>query len=372
MKKTILLYILFSLFITGTFAQDTTYLKIIFAGDIMGHDGQIKGAYNDSLKGYDYEPTFRYVKPYVQSADFGIANLEVTLAGPPYKGYPQFSSPDSVAIEAFKAGFNVFLTANNHSLDRGAKGFERTLKVLDSIKAYRTGTFYNEEKRNEEYPLIIDKNNIKVALLNYTYGTNGLTIKPPSIVNMIDTALIRKDLLKARADSVDFTIVTIHWGTEYERNENREQTRLAQFMIKNGADAVIGGHPHVIQPVKVYYPNAADSSRSNLVVYSLGNFVSNQRSRYQDGGIIFDIKLMKTGGSTSVSDHSYLPVWVYRKTVLDKFTFYILPVGLYLENKEYFKLNETDTQKITQFYDDTRDHLKNVKENQFYKDFKLE
>ncbi|NJK85392.1 MAG: CapA family protein [Bacteroidales bacterium] len=308
------------------FSQDTSFLKIVFAGDIMGHDGQINGAYNDSLKGYNYEPTFRYVKPYIQSADIAVANLEVTLAGPPYKGYPQFSSPDSVAIEAKKAGFDVFLTSNNHSLDRGkSKGFNRTLKVLDSLQVLHTGTFYNDSVREQEYPLMVVKNNIKLAILNYTYGTNGLTIKPPSVINRIDTALIRFDLEKAKKANPDFVFVTIHWGIEYERNENKEQEKLAKFMVRHGADAVIGSHPHVVQPVKLFFPDKSDSSRSHVIVYSQGNFVSNQRSRYQDGGILFEVNLMKVADTTLVNHFNYMPVWVYRKTTGQKHTFHILP-----------------------------------------------
>lgn len=366
------MYFLFFYFIiNSSFAQDTSLVKIIFAGDIMGHDGQISGAYLDSLKGYDYEPTFRYVKPYVENADIAVANLEVTLAGPPYKGYPQFSSPDSLAIEAFKAGFDVFLTSNNHSLDRGAKGFTRTLKVLDSLKVLHTGTFYNENERNQKYPLIVEKNNIKMAFLNYTYGTNGLTINPPYVINRIDTGLIKSDLLKAALDTPDFTFVTIHWGIEYERDENRQQSKLAEFIIKNGADAVIGSHPHVVQPIKLFLPDKTDSLKSNIIVYSLGNFVSNQRSRYQDGGIIFEMQLLKTVDTTVVKEYNYLPVWVYRKNRNGKNIFHILPVGLYLHNISYFSLNDTDRAKIVQFYNDTKDHLKNIDENHFYKEMEL-
>lgn len=351
--------------------SDSSYLKVVFAGDIMGHDGQIAGAYIDSTGGYDYEPTFRYVKPYLQSADIALGNLEVTLAGPPYKGYPQFSSPDELAIEAKNAGFNIMVTANNHALDRGTKGFNRTLAVLDSLKIIHTGTFFDDDARNKEYPLIIEKNNIRLSILNYTYGTNGITIKPPSVVNRIDTAQIRKDLEKAKLANPDFVFVTIHWGIEYEREENREQQKLAEFMIKKGADAIIGSHPHVIQPVKLYYPDKKDSSEFNIIVYSLGNFVSNQRTRYRDGGIIFETTLMKSGNKTTISDYNYLPVWVYRKDTNNKSIFHILPVALYNNNEEFFNFPDHDKYKITQFYKDTGEHLKNIPENRFYTGFKI-
>ena len=355
------------------FAQDsdTSYLKMVFAGDVMGHDGQIQGAYIDSTGGYNYEPTFRYVKPYIQTADIALCNLEVTLAGPPYKGYPQFSSPDSLAIEARKAGFDIMINANNHALDRGTRGFDRTLTTLDSLKVIHTGTFFDDTARLKNYPLIVEKNNIRLAILNYTYGTNGLTIKPPSIINRIDTSEIRKDLEKAKQANPDFIFVTIHWGIEYERNENKVQDKLAAFLLKSGADAIIGSHPHVVQPIKLYYPNKEDTSHFNIVVYSLGNFVSNQRARYKDGGIIFEMTLRKTNNQTCVTDYNYMPAWVYRQDKKEKSTFYILPVELYNQNEDFFNLPDYEKYKIAQFYDDTREHLNNIPENHFFANFKI-
>jgi poly-gamma-glutamate synthesis protein (capsule biosynthesis protein) len=350
---------------------DTSFLKIVFAGDIMGHDAQVEGAWIDSLKGYNYEPTFRYIKPYLETADIAVGNLEVTLAGPPYQGYPQFSSPDSLAIEAKRAGFDILVTANNHALDRGQKGFSRTISILDSIGVIHAGTYADTLSREKYYPLIIEKNSIRLAILNYTYGTNGLTIRPPFIINRIDTLQISRDIKKAEQADPDFIIVIIHWGIEYERDENAEQQRLAEFMIKKGADAIIGSHPHVIQPVKLYYPDNADSSKYNLVVYSLGNFVSNQRARYKDGGIMFEMSLKKTGASTAVTDFNYMPAWVYREDKDEKSTFYIIPAELFLHNEDYFGFPDYIRYKLTQFYNDTREHLKNIPENHFYSGYQI-
>lgn len=267
--------------LAGYSQPDTARLKLVFAGDIMGHDEQINGAWNAGVSSYDYEPTFRFVKPYIEQADIAIANLEVTLAGPPYTGYPQFSSPDALAIAARDAGFDVFIQANNHALDRGRKGFNRTLRILDSLGIIHTGTFPDSAGCALNYPLILEKNKIRIALLNYTYGTNGIVIPKPSIINRIDTSQIRIDLEKAALANPDFTMVTIHWGEEYQRFENPAQQKLASFILSKGADAIIGSHPHVVQPVKWYSPQ--DSTRDHVVVYSQGNFVSNQRAQYKDG-----------------------------------------------------------------------------------------
>ena len=365
------LFIVINIYPAG-FNPDTSCVTIIFAGDIMGHDAQILGAYNPETKKYNYESTFRYIKPYIENADIAIGNLEVTLAGPPYKGYPRFSSPDNLAIAAKRAGFDILINANNHALDRGEKGFRRTLHILDSLNIIHTGTFRSNKERVLNYPLIFEKHNIKIALLNYTYGTNSLKIDTPCIINSIDTLIIRQDLEKAKSANPDYIIVAIHWGVEYERYENKIQQKLAGFMLNNGADAIIGSHPHVIQPIVNYYPAESDSSYFNIVVYSLGNFISNQRAQYKDGGIIFEFTLMKTPTVTKVADYRYMPAWVYREEKKDKSCFYILPVRLFYENEQYFNFSDNDKYKINRFYNDTKELLKNIPESQFYMDYKIE
>jgi hypothetical protein len=374
-KLIICILTIFYIFSLRTYTQggdrDTSSLKIVFAGDIMGHDTQIQGAYDAQTGSYNYEPTFRYISSYIEDADIAIANLEVTLAGAPYSGYPRFSSPDNLAIAAREAGFDIFVNSNNHALDRGKRGFNRTLDVLDSLDIIHTGTFRNINEKDLYYPLIVEKNNISIALLNYTYGTNSLKEDTPCIVNRIDTALIRKDILKARSACVDYIIITMHWGNEYDRYENEAQVCLAEFMLSSGADAVIGSHPHVVQPVRLYYPDNSDSSVFNIVVYSLGNFVSNQREQYKDGGIIFELELIKTGMGTRVLNYSYLPSWVYREDKKDKSSFYIIPAGLYAENESFFNFSDYDRYKITRFYNDTKGLLYDIPESKYYYDFKI-
>lgn len=344
--------------------SDTTRLVLVFAGDIMGHDAQINSAWDRENNTYDYESTFRYISEYIQQADIAVANLEVTLAGPPYKGYPEFSSPDELARAASNAGFDVFLQANNHALDRGQSGFKRTIAVLDSMAVLHTGTFTSDSTKNKFHPLILEKNNIRIALLNYTYGTNGLVIPEPFAINRIDTLQIRKDIEKAKLADPDFTIVAIHWGNEYERYENKYQQNLAKHILNCGADAIIGSHPHVVQPVKLFYDN--DSSRFNIVVYSLGNFVSNQREQYKDGGIVFEIILTKAAGDTHVENYSYLPYWVYREDLPETSTFYVVPVRFFENNESLLDLKDYDVYKITRFANDTRKHLGGVPESNFF------
>ncbi len=351
MIRNIKYFIVVFIFSGTIFISQGQELKIIFAGDIMGHDSQIASA--NTGEGYNYDTCFSLIKPYISSADIAIANLEVTLAGPPYKGYPQFSSPDELVESAKNAGFDLFITANNHSLDRRQQGLERTIKILDEKDIIHTGTFNDTYSRAKTYPLIIEKKGIRLALLNYTYGTNGLKVQAPNVVNYIDTAIIRLDLIKAKLAEPDFTIVTIHWGLEYQRNENAQQNQLAKFILDHGADAIIGSHPHVVQPIKMY----SYDEKERLVVYSLGNFISNQRKRYTNGGILFEMNLTK-GEETQISDYDYLPVWVYKpKNKSGKEHFVLIPSN---RDKNYYDsigMSPDNYNIMKQFHDDTVGHL---------------
>jgi poly-gamma-glutamate capsule biosynthesis protein CapA/YwtB (metallophosphatase superfamily) len=359
MRITIQIFLVSVFGITGLFAQsaDTSRLRIIFAGDLMGHDGQIKSAWDENTKTYQYDTCFSQVRKLVSSADIAFLNLEVTLAGEPYKGYPQFSSPDAVALAAKNAGFDVFISANNHALDGGLKGVNRTIDVLNSIGIIRTGTFKDSLQRAIEYPLIIEKNNIRLAILNYTYGTNGLVAMKPNIINYIDTLLIKKDIARAKLAEPDFIIATLHWGLEYERTENQQQRDLAGFLLKNGIDCIIGSHPHVIQPIRKYYKNPADSSTYNVVVYSLGNFISNQGERYRDGGLMVEIELQKTE-KTKVKDYKIDPVFVYKPSKPGGGEYFILlPANDSKTMISRFNMPESDQMYFRTFKEDTEEHL---------------
>ena len=175
--------IIFSWFNSYIQEPKNDQLSLLFIGDIMGHGPQIKAALNDSSKTYSYQDMFKHIKEEVSDADFTIANLEVTLAGKPYQGYPQFSSPDALALACKSNGIDAFVMANNHSCDRGGDGIKRSIDVVDKLNLLHTGTFKNNKDRDSLNLLILTKNNIKVGILNYTYGTNGLPFPNPTYVN---------------------------------------------------------------------------------------------------------------------------------------------------------------------------------------------
>ena len=326
-------------------------LSLLFIGDIMGHDEQIASARNSETKNYEYDDVFRYIRDEISEADVAIANLEVTLGGSPYRGYPAFSSPVSLVSACINAGIDVLATANNHAVDRGKSGILNTIRRLDSLGIRHTGTFSDSTAKDTLSPLIIERNGISVALLNYTYGTNGLKVPSPTIVNMLDTNLIASDIEKAKTLKPDVIIPFVHWGTEYDTLPSAEQIRLAGFFFKKGADIVIGSHPHVLQQME-WTP--ADSCRNDrIVVYSLGNYVSNQRTIRRDGGAMVRIELEKTGSLTSVSQAGYYLTWVHTPAENGIRKFYILPCSIYENKPEHFT-RPSDYQKMKLFIRNSR------------------
>lgn len=337
-------------------------LRLVFAGDIMGHESQLRSAEVEKDVLYDYSPCFEFVAPILKKADLAIGNLELTLPGkPPYTGYPMFKSPEELALALRHAGFDLLVTANNHSNDGGLNGVLNTLNALDNYGFYSTGTFRNAAERAAFYPLIVYKNDFKLAFLNYTYGTNGLPNKPPSIVNLIEEETIAADLAVAKQLSPDFIIVIMHWGDEYQINENARQRELAGKLIAQGADLVIGGHPHVIQPVKQV--TARDSinntERTAWTAYSLGNFISGQRKPNTDGGMILEVELLKdlSIGHTFVNDITFIPTWVWIESAGGKKTYRILPVSAFEPESSLPRLPETDRAAMKRHAAALRKHL---------------
>ncbi|MEZ4967913.1 MAG: CapA family protein [Saprospiraceae bacterium] len=358
-----LLTALFFLLLTAALPAQTDTLRLLFAGDIMGHTPQIKSAEKTPNKQYDYTACFRYVRPIIESADLAIGNLELTLPGkPPYTGYPMFRSPDALAEALKEAGFDILVTANNHSNDSRGAGVISTINTVRGLGFQQTGTFKNRIDRSEHYPLMVYKNNFKLAVLNYTYGTNGVRTESPTFVNLIDTALISADLYEARARKPHFIIVVMHWGLEYQLKENAEQRQLAKFLIRNGADMVIGSHPHVVQPVRMESVDMPDGSvREALVVYSLGNFISNQQKPNTDGGIMYQVDLLKHRGSPKVylGRQGMIPVWRYvHKPAGGKSVFYAIPVARFERNPDLLpNMAAAARTKMKQFADALRKRL---------------
>lgn len=266
---------------------------IVFAGDAMQHKSQLENASRGGGV-YDYSETFAEIAPWVQSADYAVVNLETTLGDHNFSGFPMFCTPDSYASALKDAGFDLFLNANNHTLDRRDNGLRRTVRVLDSLGVAHTGTYTDAAARNASVPLVRDINGFKVAFLNYTYGTNGIDIHGNVVVDYIDRKKMTADIKSARSAGAELVVVLPHWGIEYELTERAPQRELAKFMLDNGADAVIGGHPHVIQPMH--------RTGDGAVVYSMGNFVSGMRTTDTRGGAMVSMHIKRDKAGKAVID----------------------------------------------------------------------
>ena len=240
-----------------------TVATLAVCGDVMSHMPVTRDAWDESQGSYDYTPIFEQARPYVEGADYAVANLETTLSTEgPYSGYPAFRSPAALAGDLKELGFDLMLTANNHCLDRGYSGLTATLDALDGAGLAHVGTYASEEEAaNPVY--LADVGGIQVAFLGYTYGTNGIPLPKGkeyavSLFNTDylthlstpDTDKLEADLAAARALEPDLIAVMIHWGVEYQTKQNSYQETIADLLISHGADLVLGGHSHVPQPME--------------------------------------------------------------------------------------------------------------------------
>ena len=323
MKTISLLFLLLSYI-----SHSQSSMSLVFLGDIMGHGGQIEAAHDPTNKTYNYDIVFSQLREIIQKPDFAIANLEVTLAGAPYTGYPQFSSPDALAEACKNNGIDILVTANNHSCDRGGKGLIRTIDVLDSLNIAHNGTYKNPKDRVLRNLMILRKDDIRVGMLNYTYGTNGLKAPKPTSVNYIDTNQILLDIEQSQNEKLDALIANVHWGIEYQTQPNAFQKKITEFLFRNGVNIIIGGHPHVLQKIEW------NKEKDQIVAYSLGNFVSNQASVNTDGGMMLEIELEKNNDLLKIKNAGYHLIWVNKPTRANKKVFEVLPCSSYPAKKQ--------------------------------------
>ncbi len=287
--------------------------SIVFVGDIMVHDEQLKGAYDRPMETYAFSDCFEDVSKFLSEAHFTVGNLETTLSGEDkiFSGYPLFNSPDELAFALKEAGFDLLTRANNHCLDRGEEGLLRTSAVLDSLGILHTGVFSDSSEK--KYALV-SINGIDIAFLSYTYGTNGLSLPQKSLcmINYISTEDISINVKNARADGASFVFVVLHYGTEYAMSPSGTQKALFDSLAFFGADAVIGMHPHVVQPMA--WSNCGvelENGGKTFYAYSLGNFISSQRTIPRDAGLILRLDLIcYPRGKTVISKISFLPTYV--------------------------------------------------------------
>jgi poly-gamma-glutamate synthesis protein (capsule biosynthesis protein) len=352
-------------------------VNIKATGDIMFHPSQLDGAYNSSTGTYDFRNSFRAVKKIFQDTDVAIGNFEGTTAGNKvydYQGYPIFNAPDEVLDAIKDAGFDILSTANNHCLDTGKIGVIRTVQEINARGMKSVGTYV---KKPETRVLIKDVKGIKIAFLSYTEMVNGLetTMSPEDLdtmVNIIDEKKIMEDIAYSKEKNADIIIACLHWGDEYSRVQAERQEVLADKLFASGVDIILGNHPHVIQPAQTKEYNG----KTKFVVYSMGNFLSNQRvetlapygmteevSKYTEDGVIVDINIEKNSqsGEVSIKDASYIPLWVYKgKTKDGRIEHVVYPIMEYIESND---LDDSVKLRMQRSLNDTTEQMKLLKSN---------
>lgn len=343
---------------------DLRSINMLVAGDITAHVPQIEQAYIGDGR-YDFTPSFEIIKPYLQKADLSVGDLETAQAGPEirsvgwgvtgYTGFPEFNAPQEFSEALSEAGFDVFTMANNHTLDRGYDGLMITLSHVRSLGIETFGAYKSREERDN--PLIIDRDGIKIAFIGYTYGLNGIPIREGHeyCVNyapdFYDISPVIEDINRARNHGADLVAVFPHWGNMYVSEPQPQRLReVAADMAAAGADLIMGGHPHFIQPIEWFFNQNEDGSeRAALAIYSLGNFISNQHyphnpSPFVEYGVLLDIDLTKNAdsGETWISGVDYEITWVHRE-----WRHRILPLSeVFAGSAEAYNLNQSQVENL--------------------------
>ncbi len=368
-------------------SKSTVDITLTAVGDIMVHDPQLKSQFDSKSNTYSFDNNFKYITPYVSKSDLAIANLETTLAGSDktYSSFPRFNSPDELASAIKNSGFDIVSTINNHSYDRSSDGVYRTLDILRSKDLKTVGTRKNESESNY---LVEDVDGVKLGITSYSYGQvsgnnkalNGLPVKSSDLNNLniftsndVNKAFneIKATLDEMNKNKTDLQVVMLHWGNEYNRYPDEFQNELARMLCDYGVDIIIGSHPHVVQPIEMIKSDKNDNQ--TLVIYSLGNFLSNQRNeilnkKYTEDGVIVNINISKNleTDETKISSVDYIPTWVNKYIDKNgKYTYEIIPL---ISKDQISTIPNISYDKAEQSYKNTTDIIKssdiiNVKNN---------
>ncbi|MDR1546526.1 MAG: CapA family protein [Deltaproteobacteria bacterium] len=313
--------------------RDVCTVRLMAVGDVLIHE-PLRLAAARPEGGYDFRPFFSFLAPLFRQADLVVANLEVPLAGADrgFSGYPSFNAPTELAADLKASGVTTLLLANNHSLDRGWTGLEATRAAVEAAGLDYAGAYADPQDKARR--LVSVNNGLLVALLNYSYGFNGRAGPDPSEswkLGFIDEEAIFADLAQARAQGADFAVVALHFGQEYRLKPDAAQIELAEKLLAGrpeegllGADLILGAHPHVVQPFAAFNRDG----RRQAVVYSLGNFVSNQTAEHTFIGLLFDALLTVTpDGRRTVDQVKLIPTWCRRSLVNGRRRYAVVPLA---------------------------------------------
>lgn len=314
---------------TAAEKSENAKVTLLATGDNLIHNTLISaGEQSDGTLNYD--SLYANIKPEIEKFDISVIDQETVLGGSAfeYSGYPTFNTPWEVGEAAIRAGFDVFNCATNHTMDMGWGGIENELAFFaDKKEAVALGINSNEDDYNKI--TYYEKNGITFAMLNYTYGTNGIPLPDdkPWCVNLLDKEKVTKDLKEAR-EHADFVIVFPHWGTEYSFEVSEYQEEYTKLFSDMGVDLVIGCHPHVIEPVK--WVTNESTGKKMLVYYLLGNFISHQIDLENLLGGMAEVTIEKKDGKTEITSAKFVPVVChYNRDENGKFAFNVYKLGDY-------------------------------------------
>ncbi len=263
--------------------------------------------------GFDFDGLYTNITPHIKDADIAAINQETIFVDSvsALSGYPAFGTPPQVGESVVKAGFNLVTHATNHTYDKGA---DAVFHTIDFWKKHKDVTVIgiNENQDRQDSITVWEKDDLKIALLNFTYGLNGG--RPPAdksyLINIFGRGEREAQILAKAEEAADITVVFLHFGTEYTHKPTKAQIKDVEFLTQNGADIIIGTHPHVIQPV---CEHISENGNKAVVFYSLGNFVSNQKENPKILGGMADIKISKEGDSVSIDSYEMLPTVTHRE-----------------------------------------------------------
>lgn len=330
-------------------------------GDTLCHNTQYWDAYNSKTDEYDFSYVYEDIKNYTLSSDITIGSLETTFAGKEkgYSNYPTFNTPDSLATALKDIGVDVVSLAGNHALDYGYSGLCRTIDVFNNIGLSHLGTYKTAE--DQEKILIKDVKGVKIAFINYTYGTNGIPLPSGKefCVNLIDKDFIKKQINQAKEQNVDMIVACMHWGTEYRTTANSEQKDLANFLFENGVDVILGNHPHVLEPMEKKTITLQDGTTKDVfVVYALGNFTADQRAEITRDSAILNLTITKnSNGKISIDKVNYIPIYMYKNTNVSTHKFKILDIEKTIKDYE----EEKNTSINSTVYNNLKKQLEKIK-----------
>jgi poly-gamma-glutamate capsule biosynthesis protein CapA/YwtB (metallophosphatase superfamily) len=281
-------------------AEPVRRLTILASGDLLVHS-QIYGR-ADALRadGYDFRPFFARIRPLVRDADLALCHAETPIGAGPPSSYPLFNSPTALARAIAWTGWDACTVASNHAVDKGQTGIRTTLRALERAGVRHAGTA--RSRRDSRRTTLLEAHGIRVALLSYTYGTNGLPLPHPWSVNLISTRRVAVDARRARRRGADLVLANFHWGSEYVHSPTAQQRAVARFLLRRGiVDAIVGQHAHVVQPI--------GRIRGRFVVYGEGNLISAQDGESQEG-LVAVLEVRAGSGRARVTGVRYMPIWV--------------------------------------------------------------